>query len=96
MSKNRLFDRLVEVGRNRGARVVEVQHFGHLVGRDDHLLVIGLDARLEIVEEDDRDDGDDKNGRRGDERFRYACRNDVSGDVLLTSCHGRADDFTAR
>ena len=34
--------RLVELRRDRRAGVVEVQHFGELVGRDDHLLVVVL------------------------------------------------------
>ena len=77
------FRRLVELGRDRRAGVVEVQHLGELIGRDDHLLVVVLDARLEEVEEHDRDDGDDQTGRGGDQRFGNARRDDGRRRVAL-------------
>src|ERR1035437_311973 len=75
--------RLVQVGLERGAGVVEVEHFGELVGRDDHLLVVRLDPGLEVVEENNRGDGHEQAGRRGDQRFVDTRRDDGRGRVPL-------------
>src|SRR5579872_7100567 len=68
--------RLVELGRNRSAAVVEVQHFGKLVGGDRHLFGRSLDPRLEVVEENDGDDGDEQTGGSRDQRLGNARGND--------------------
>ena len=60
-----LLRRLVEIGRDRLADVVEVQHLGELIGGHDRVLIVRLDPRLEVVEEYDRDDGDDETRGRG-------------------------------
>src|SRR5581483_1168544 len=77
------FGWLIQVGGNRRAGIVEVQHLGELVGRNDHLLIVVLDARLEVVEKDDRDDGDDQTAGGGDQRFRDAGRDDRRGRVAF-------------
>src|SRR5487761_2654751 len=66
--------RLVEVRRDRRARVVEVQHLGELIGGHDHVLIERLDPRLEVVEENDGDDRDEQARRGRDQRFRNAGR----------------------
>src|SRR5690348_11533046 len=73
----------VQLGGDRRARVVEVEHLGQLVGGDDHLLVVRLDPRLEVVEETHGEDGHQEASCGGDERFGDAGRDDRGGRVAL-------------
>ncbi len=62
---------------------MEVQHLRQLVGGDDHLLIVGLNPRAEVVEENNRDNGHEKAGCGGDQRFADARRDDRRGRVTL-------------
>src|ERR1700694_3339474 len=72
----------IEFGRYRRSRIVEGKHFRKLVGRDDHLLIVRFDARLEVVEENHGDNRDCQACCRGNQSFRDAgcddCRRRVA------------------